>query len=162
MGLFNDIGKFLGGIASAVVPGFSTIAKTGVFGNDLAALNGAPGVTTPQASVIASSPALTANTLSAPAVTPTRPPPSYSPAYAPPTAPGVRLSGRVVQMPIEYAIALRQAASGASGGASIVPGAPVTPLQQTMRAVPLLPQQMTPASPGFVGASSPGWPGISL
>lgn len=65
MGLFNTIGKFVGGIVTAVVPGADRLAATGIFGSDLQQF--ATGQS-PVASAVAASPALTTALTAPPAV----------------------------------------------------------------------------------------------
>lgn len=91
MGLFNKIGKFFGGIANAVVPGFSALSKTGMFGDDLKAMAGGT-ASQPVAQVINRSPGLVASAETAPVRT------------APPALGG----GPMVSIPREYLNALVQ------------------------------------------------------
>ena len=56
MGFFNDLGKIVGGLVTAVVPGADRLAATGLFGSDLQAF--ATGQS-PVAAAVTASPALT-------------------------------------------------------------------------------------------------------
>lgn len=151
MGFFNDIGKFIGGIATAVVPGFSTIAKTGIFGDDLAAISGAPQAG-PVAAAIASSPNLLATELA-----PRLPPIRVAPAALPPGAiPG--LSGRTVNIPVEYLTVLRDAArQGSASPAFVDPGTYIPPQAVTALS---LGQAVTPLE--ALGRLAPTIPSLAI
>jgi len=69
VGFFNDLGKIAGGIVGAIVPGFSAISSTGIFGSDLAAMSGGPQAA-PVPTVLARSPNLLAATMIPPAPLP--------------------------------------------------------------------------------------------
>lgn len=150
MSFFNDIAKIAGGIVSAVVPGFGALAKTGIFGNDLAALNGAPQAG-PAVAAIVSSPNLLATELAAavperpafvmPTITASTPRPpnpalveqmAREQALAQQQAFGRGLSGRTVNMPVEYLTVLRDAARQASASpAFVAPGTYIPPQAAT-------------------------------
>ncbi len=145
MGLFSKIGdalkkvgKVVGGIATAIVPGFDTLAKTGIMGSDLAAYAGGPQQSAVQ-QVIASSPTMVSNTL-APSPGVVAPPAGLQPQSPVALALAPRaLSGRTVTMPMEYAKALADAArfagvSPVQGAGS--PGNPVTPLSAVRAQLP--------------------------
>ena len=113
---FRKVGKAAGAIATAIVPGFDALAKTGIMGSDLAAFAGGPQTTAVQQTVAASP--LAMNIVASPAV-PTRPAFLTRPTVAPTVGP-VALSGRTVTMPVEYA----QALVTASRPAPLMPGGP--------------------------------------
>ncbi len=138
MGFFKDLGKAIGGIASKLVPGFGLLASTGIMGDDLAAMNGAPTTSAVQATV-ASSPTMLANTIAPPAP-PAGPfiPAVPSNVFRVGAAPAA-LSGRTINIPVEYVQALGAAARGGLGvpsGVGALPGAALTPLQQVRKQLP--------------------------
>lgn len=151
MGFFNDIGKFFGGIATAVVPGFGTLAKTGMFGDDLAALSGAPQAG-PAVAAIVASPNLLASEL-APRVPPIR---VAAPAPRPFGVPG--LSGRTVNVPVEFLQALREAARQATASPAFIPAGTFIP-PQAVTALEMN-QAITPLA--AVAAAVPTTPALSF
>lgn len=162
MGLLGDffekVGKTVGAIATAIVPGFDTLAKTGIMGGDLAAFASGPQTSAVQQTIV-SSPAMAINTLSPPAIAipagMTAQEFSITPAgmmarfqgtalAAPAVAAALTpqpLSGSTINMPVEYAKALADAArSGVgaipSGFTSSVPGAVATPISSVRAQLP--------------------------
>lgn len=148
---FRKVGKFVGGIATLVVPGFDRLAATGIMGSDLAAFAGGPQQTAVER-VIASSPAMMENVMAPPAP-PTGP-------YIPSTTADVLaraarsppLSGRTVTMPTEYASALVRASRGGAVVQPNVPGAVSTPLSAVRAQLPT-----GGIPPNILGASVFNW-----
>lgn len=149
MGFFNDIGTFVGGLAVALVPGVSSLAKTGVFGDTLAAAAGAPG-TPPVAVAVTSSPAIMQSVASQ-AFTP--------PAVAAATA--APISG-TVNIPRPFLMAITAEAQKVTYGTYVPRQAfeAVTPTQVTPLTAIAAAMPVSPALPGIGGAAVVGEPGL--